>query len=134
VELTAQGPFVRERLEPVPCRDVAVFDVLKEFAEMRYRIPDLGDQRLAFLMRVPQLFVEDARRNLRQSTLKDTDWSERRRQKRLMRSVVQVREQERLCEQREFDHAADYVLSKTVSDSQTKALLTKQLKRDRLQL
>jgi len=125
---------VRERLERVPFRDVAVFDVLKEFAEVANRIPNLGDQRLAFLMRVLQLFAEGTRRNLRQSALKDTDWSKRRRKNRLMCSVVQVREQERLCEQREFDHAADYVLSKTVNDSQAKTLLTKELKRDRLQL
>jgi hypothetical protein len=51
-----------------------------------------------------------------------------------MRSVVQIRQQERLREQREFDRTADDVLAKAVDDSQAKTLLTKELKRDRLQL
>jgi hypothetical protein len=97
-------------------------------------VTELGDQRVSFFMSLLQLFAEGAHGNLRQTTLKDTEWSERRRESGLMCSVVQVREQERLREQREFDHATNDVLAKAVDDSQAKTLLTKELKRDRLQL
>ena len=43
-------------------------------------------------------------------------------------------QQERLREQREFDHAANDVLANAAHDSQTKTLLTEELKRDRLRL
>lgn len=101
---------------------------------MGHRVAELGDQRLAFFMCLLQRFAEGTHGNLGQCALKYTEWPEGGRETRLIRSVVQIRQQERLREQREFDHAANDVLAKAVDDSQAKTLLTKELKRDQLQL
>jgi hypothetical protein len=78
-------------------------------------------------MRILQLFAEGAHGEFGQRLLQHTDWPERGRETRLMRSVVQIGQQERLREQCEFDRAANDVLAKAVDDSQPKTLLTKEL-------
>jgi hypothetical protein len=131
--MAAEGPILYEPLKRIPFRDVAVFDVLEDFADVGHRVSELGDQCLAFFMSVPEPFAEAAHGEFGHRVLQHTERPECGRETRLMRPVVQVRQQERLREQREFDHAAHDVLAKAIDDAQAKTLLTEELKRDRLQ-